>query len=74
MSTLLLLVVVLALFLQPAVAANTMFDNSIASVPMEPFFVEIEGVLDPICQYCAIPFYQCIHAAVRTMQLIHDSN
>ncbi|KAH7382392.1 hypothetical protein DE146DRAFT_226199 [Phaeosphaeria sp. MPI-PUGE-AT-0046c] len=62
MSILLLLVVVLALFLQPAAAANTMFDNSMAVVPMEPFLADMECVLDPICQYCAIPFYKCIHA------------
>lgn len=72
MSTLLLFVVVLALFLQPAAAANTMFDNSIASVPMEPFLADMEGVLDPICQCCAIPFYQCYNAMVRTIQLVQD--
>jgi hypothetical protein len=63
---LLLVAVLLAFLLQPASAASSIVDQTMSDVPMEPFFSDMEGMLNPICQYCAIPFYQCIHAVVKS--------
>ncbi|KAF2824184.1 hypothetical protein CC86DRAFT_51464 [Ophiobolus disseminans] len=37
-------------------------DHTSAGNFMEPFFSDPDSILNPICHYCAIPFYQCIHA------------
>ncbi|KAF1913425.1 hypothetical protein BDU57DRAFT_356113 [Ampelomyces quisqualis] len=62
MYMLLLLAVLLIFLLEPAAAASPIVDYSLCATPMEPFFSDAESVLNPICQYCAIPFLQCIHA------------
>jgi hypothetical protein len=65
MYMLLLLAVLLLFLLEPVAAASPIMDYSLPAPPMEPFFSDAESILNPICQYCAIPFHQCIHAMVR---------
>lgn len=62
MYTLLLLAVVLVFLLEPAAASSSIMDHTSAAAPLEPFFSDPDGLFNPICHYCAIPFYQCIHA------------
>jgi len=64
MYTLLLIVIVLAFLLEPAAASNSVMDYTTAGASMEPFFVSHDALLDPMCNFCAIPFYQCMHAMV----------
>jgi hypothetical protein len=69
MYTLLLLAVLLLFLLEPAAAASPIMGYPLSAAPMEPFYSDAESVLNPICQYCAIPFHQCIHALVRPCTL-----
>lgn len=63
MYTLLLLVVVFALLLEPAAAASPIMDYTLPGAPMDPFRADLQGLnLDPFCQCCVIPFFQCMHA------------
>jgi hypothetical protein len=66
MYMLLLLAVALVFFLESAAAASSAMDYSMLDTPTDPFYPDYESMLNPICQYCAIPFYQCIHAMVST--------
>jgi hypothetical protein len=70
MYMLLLLAVALVFFLEPAAAASSAMDYAMLDSSMEPFYSEYESMLSPICQYCAIPFYQCIHAMVSSNGLL----
>lgn len=60
----LFIAVLLVVLLEPA-AANPITDHVLPSVLMEPFYPypypDPEGMLNPICSYCAIPFLQCFH-------------
>lgn len=64
MYTLLLIAVVLVFLLEPAAASNSIMDYTAAGAPIEPLFADHDVLLNPICHFCAIPFYQCIHAMV----------
>jgi hypothetical protein len=66
MYMLLLLAVVLFFLLEPAAASNpnSIMDFTSAAAPLETFFSDPEGILNPICHYCAMPFFQCMHSMV----------
>jgi hypothetical protein len=72
MYMLLVLAVVLVIFSHPAAATGSIMDQTLPSAPMEPFFSDVESILDDICQYCAMPFYQCMHAVVRQTACVED--
>jgi hypothetical protein len=68
----LLLVVVLLVLSQPTAAASSIMDQTMSDVLMEPFLYDVENILDPLCQCCAIPFYQCMRAVVRVITHVRD--
>jgi hypothetical protein len=67
MYILLLLVVLLVFLLEPAAAATSIMDHALPVAPLETYLVDPECMLNPFCQYCALPFYQCIHAMVTEL-------
>lgn len=62
MCTLLLLALLLTLLLAPAAAASPIMDPALPACPLDPFYPDPDGMLNPLCELCVIPFYQCIHA------------
>lgn len=66
---LLLFVVLLVFLLEPVAAASSIMDHALPGAPMEPFFADVEDILNPLCQCCALPFYQCMQAMVGTRLL-----
>jgi hypothetical protein len=61
---LLILALLLLFILEPAAAASSIMDYPMPGTSYEPFFPDAEDILGSLCQHCAMPFYQCIHAAV----------
>ncbi|KAF1843279.1 uncharacterized protein K460DRAFT_142421 [Cucurbitaria berberidis CBS 394.84] len=66
MYTLLLLVVLLAFLLEPAAASSPIMDHTLPGMPLDQLYSDADRLLNPICQLCAIPLYQCIHAMPQT--------
>jgi hypothetical protein len=65
MYMLLLFAIVLVFFLQPAAAAGSIMDHTLPGAPLESFLSDTDSFLDEMCQFCAMPFYQCMHTVVR---------
>jgi hypothetical protein len=61
---LLILAVLLLFVLEPAVATSPIMDYSMPATSFEPFFIDADDILGSLCQHCAMPFYQCMHAVV----------
>jgi hypothetical protein len=61
---LLVLAVLLLFVLEPAAAASSTMDYPMSGTSYEPFFTDAEDILGSLCQHCAMPFYQCMHAVV----------
>ncbi len=67
MYTVLLLALIFSFLLEPAAAAATpTMDFALPGSPMDPFPHDFE-VLNPLCELCAMPFFQCLHAMVRVL-------
>ena len=66
MYTLIVIAVLLTFLLEP-VAASPMMDHAMAASPLDHFYADAEGILNPLCHMCALPFYHCAHRMVSVV-------
>jgi hypothetical protein len=67
MYSLLLFTVLVTVLLQPVTAASPLVDFSMSDNPWDGSYSDIDDIL--LCELCCLPFYQCIHAIVRSLLL-----
>jgi hypothetical protein len=71
MSTLLLSVLLFAVLLELVAASSPIMDYTMSTGPLDTSYPETDMFESFFCDFCSLPFYQCVHAImVRAIVLL----